>query len=135
MKRPRDNRDEKIRGEIAKNLEIAVRKSGKSRERVADLLEIEIGTLSKYLNAQMIPGGHVLWRACRELGMVLDHEGLRLATRRDRRKNAKPVSQDQYELPFVDEVLAGDKVHLTIGRKGPQKAEYVSVTLKIKVAS
>jgi transcriptional regulator with XRE-family HTH domain len=135
MKRPRDNSDEKIRTDIAKALENALRKSGKSREEVANLLGIETGTLSKYLNAQMIPGGHVLWRACRELGMVLDSQGLRIARRRDRKRHASVTNDNQYELPFVDEVLAGDKVHLTIGRKGPQQADYVSVTLKIKVAS
>ena len=65
--------------------------------------------------------------------MVLDREGLRVATRRDRRKHRGPLNDNQYELPFVDEMLAGDKVHLTIGRKGPQRADYVNVTLKIKV--
>lgn len=131
MKRPRDNRDEKIRGDIARELVAAIRKRGMSREELANLLEIEIGTLSKYLSAKMIPGGHVLWRACKALDMVLDRDGLRMATRRDRKK--APVSENQYELPFVDEILAGDKVHLTIGRKGPQRADYVNVTLKIKV--
>jgi transcriptional regulator with XRE-family HTH domain len=135
MKRSRDHRDEEIRGKIAQGLEVAIRKSGKSREDVSKLLGIELGTLSKYLNAQMIPGGHVLWRACKELGMVLDEDGLRPTRRRAQRKAPKQVGVDQYELPFVDEVLAGDKVHLTIGKKGSQRDEYVRVTLKIKVAS
>jgi transcriptional regulator with XRE-family HTH domain len=134
MKKPRDDRDEEIRGQIAKSLEIAIRKSGKSREDVAKLLGVELGTISKYLSAKMIPGGHVLWRACKELDMILDEDGLRLVRRRTQRKKVKPVSQDQYELPFVDEVLAGDKVHLTIGKKGSERDGYVRVTLSIKVA-
>ena len=141
MKRPRNRRDEAIRGKIASTLAKALARKGLDREKAAELLDVELGTLSKYLTAKMIPGGHVLWRACKELGLIMDENGLRLAPRRKRLEPARRASDDQYELPFVDEVVAGDKVHLTIhrsngtpGKKSVKSADYVSVNLKIKVA-
>ena len=141
MKRPRNRRDEEIRGKIASTLNRALARRGIDREKAAELLDVEPGTLSKYLTAKMIPGGHVLWRACKELGLVMDEGGLQLASRRGRRIAARSATDDQYELPFVDESVAGDKVHLTIhrstgtaGKKAVKSADYVSVNLKIKVA-
>lgn len=141
MKRPRNRRDEAIRSKIASTLAKALARKGLDREKAAELLDVELGTLSKYLTAKMIPGGHVLWRACKELGLIMDENGLRLAPRRKRLESARGASDDQYELPFVDEAVAGDKVHLTIhrstgtpGKKSVKSADYVSVNLKIKVA-
>jgi len=136
MKKPRTERDEEIRGKIAQALEKGLKKSGKSREEVAELLQIELGTLYKYLAASMIPGGHVLWRACKELGMVLDDKGLRLIRRTAHKPSPLVASSDQYELPFVNESVAGDKVHLSIGKskKDSRSVEYVHVSLRIKVA-
>lgn len=141
MKRPRNRRDEEIRSKIASTLAKALARKGLDREKAAELLNVELGTLSKYLTAKMIPGGHVLWRACKELGLIMDEDGLRLASRRKRPESARSRSDDQYELPFVDEAVAGNKVHLTIhrstgtpGKKAVKSADYVSVNLKIKVA-
>jgi len=142
MKRPRNRRDEQIRGKIASTLNKAMARRGIDREQAAKLLDVELGTLSKYLTAKMIPGGHILWRACKELGMVMDENGLRLVTRRRAPgKSSNSTDNGQYELPFVDEAVAGDRVHLTIhrstgtaGKKAVKSADYVSVNLKIKVA-
>ncbi len=142
LKKPRNIRDEEIRGKIASTLTKALARKGLDREKAAELLDVELGTLSKYLTAKMIPGGHVLWRACKELGLVMDETGLRLARHRGRRENARGGTDDgQYELPFVDGSVAGDKVHLTIhrttssgGKKSVKRADYVSVNLRIKVA-
>lgn len=141
MKRPRNRRDEEIRSKIASTLAKALARKGLDREKAAELLNVELGTLSKYLTAKMIPGGHVLWRACKELGLIMDEDGLRLASRRRRSESTRGSSDDQYELPFVDEAVAGDKVHLTIhrstgtpGKKSVKSADYVSVNLKIRVA-
>lgn len=138
MARIRRTGDDEIKGAIASALERAIMRSGLSRDQVADLLKIEPGTLSKYLTAQMIPGAQVIWRACRELGMVLDAEGLRIVRRKKRKAASEP---EQYGLPFIDESMDEDKVHLTIdrtssrtGKKSVQRAEYVRVNLRIKVA-
>src|SRR6266702_5863867 len=117
MKRPRDIRDEEIRGGIARALKGALKKRGKSPEEAAKLLQVELGTMYKYLAASMIPGGHVLWRACLELGMVLDEKGLRLARSTSRKASAPGGRADQYELPFVNESIAGDLVRVVIGKK------------------
>jgi transcriptional regulator with XRE-family HTH domain len=134
MKKKRTVRDEEIRGEIAKTLKSALAKRGKSPEDAARLLQVELGTLYKYLAASMIPGGHVLWRACRELGLVLDENGLRLARAGTRKLSSPELETDQYELPFINETVAGDKVHLEICKKDSQNAQYVRVALRIKVA-
>lgn len=142
MKKPRNRRDEEIRGKIASTLNKALARRGIDREQAAKLLDVELGTLSKYLTAKMIPGGHILWRACKELGLVMDEDGLRLGTRRRSAGTSRSSTDNgQYELPFIDEAVAGDKVHLTIhrstgtpGKKTVKSADYVSVNLKIKVA-
>ncbi|MGB8535720.1 MAG: hypothetical protein WCD57_04855 [Acidobacteriaceae bacterium] len=134
MKKPRTIRDEEIRGEIAKALKSAMKRRRKSPEEMAELLQVELGTMYKYLAASVIPGGHVLWRACQELGMVLDERGLRVAKPRARKLSLTETDIDQYELPFVNESVAGDKVHLQIYKKGSHDAQYVRVALRIKVA-
>jgi transcriptional regulator with XRE-family HTH domain len=133
MKKPRSIRDEEIRGEIAKALKSAMKRRRKSPEEAAELLQVELGTMYKYLAASMIPGGHVLWRACHELGMVLDENGIRLANPRARRLS-REIETDQYELPFVNESVAGDRVHLQICKRDSLDAQYVRVALRIKVA-
>ncbi len=133
MKKPRTIRDEEIRGAIAKALKSAMKRRRKSPEEAAALLQVELGTMYKYLAASMIPGGHVLWRACHELGMVLDENGMRLANPRARRLS-RETGTDQYELPFVNQSVAGDKVHLQICKRDSQNAQYVRVALRIRVA-
>jgi transcriptional regulator with XRE-family HTH domain len=135
MKRTRTVQDEEIKGRIAMALKKALKKRGKTPEEAAKLLEVELGTMYKYLAASMIPGGHVLWRACKELGMVLDERGLRVA-RSHYQKATLPIRRaEQYELPFINESFGGDQVRLTIGKKDIQSTGYVHVALRIKVAS
>ena len=80
--------DEEIRGKIADVLRAAVRKSPNNAEAVARKLKIEVATLYKYMNGDMIPGGQVLWRACEHLGLILDRDGLRPTRRRSKSKGA-----------------------------------------------
>jgi transcriptional regulator with XRE-family HTH domain len=134
MKRPRSVHDEEIRGQIAKALKKALGRREKTPEEAARLLQVEVGTMYKYLSASMIPGGHVLWRACQELGMVLDGNGLRIARSGSRKASLAKEKADQYELPFVNESMADDRVRLVIGKKDVQSAGYVHVSLRIKVA-
>jgi len=131
MKKTRTDRDEDIRTQIAAELKKALSKRRVSPEAAAKLLEVELGTLYKYLAGTMIPGGHILWRACRELDMILDVNGLRLGRTGRRKREVAADEADQYELPFINETVAGDKVRLTIQKKGP---EYVRVALRIRVA-
>lgn len=135
MKKRRTVQDEEIKGEIAKALKKALQKRGKTPEEAAKLLQVELGTMYKYLSASMIPGGHVLWRACLELGMILDEKGLRLARSSSRKVPLPRGETDQYELPFVDETIAGDLVRVVIGKKNVESTGYVNVSLRIKVAS
>jgi hypothetical protein len=135
MKRPRTVHDEEIKGEIAKALKKALKKRDKTPEEAARLLQVELGTMYKYLAASMIPGGHVLWRACVELGMILDEKGLRLARLSSRKADFQKSRADQYELPFINESIGGDQVRLTIGKKDVESTGYVHVSLRIKVAS
>ncbi len=124
-------RDERIKQRIAKSLSEAVEKRAKSTEQAAALLQVELGTLYKYMNGEMIPGGQVLWRACKELGMVLDQRGLHLS-RRSRETVPDNIPYPvQYELPFVDGSVEGGAVHLEVRRK---QSQYVHVRLKIRVA-
>jgi hypothetical protein len=126
----RVTQDEEIRGKIAIALTAAVKKR-KNVEEAAQLLEVELGTLYKYMAGAMIPGGQVLWRACVRLGMVLDERGLRLS--RTRKRGLLPSTSDtiQYKIPFIDESVDGQKVRLQVRRKDSQ---YVQVRLRIKVA-
>lgn len=66
--------------------------------------------------------------------MVLDDKGLRPARQSARKRTSPETGSDQYELPFVNQSVAGDKVHLIIDKKDSQNAEYVQVSLRIKVA-
>ncbi|MGB6130652.1 MAG: hypothetical protein WBG54_02645 [Acidobacteriaceae bacterium] len=133
MKKPRNDDDAEIRGEIAKVLKRALKVRRILPENAAELLEVELGTLYKYLGASMIPGGHVLWRACREFDLILDRDGLRVKRTQKAHASQHHSTSDQYELPFVNESVAGDKVHLTISKKGSE-SEYVQVALRIKVS-
>ena len=135
MKRPRTVHDEEIKGEIAMALKKALKKRGMTAEEAAKSLQVEPGTMYKYLSASMIPGGHVLWKACQELGMVLDERGLRVARSSSRRSSTPKGKADQYELPFINESIGGDQVRLTIGKKDVESTGYVHVSLRIKVAS
>lgn len=131
MKKPRTKRDEEIRCNIADVLNEALKKRGVSPEKAAGLLQVGLGTMYKYLAGSMIPGGHVLWRACHELGLVLDENGLRLSRARNRKSPASLNTEKQYDLPFINESVAGDRVHLMIHRKD---SRWVRVALRIKVA-
>jgi transcriptional regulator with XRE-family HTH domain len=128
----RTQRDEIIKDRIAKALKQAMKKRNKLPEETAGLLHVEPGTLYKYLAGDMIPGGQVLWRACEHLGMVLDETGFRVSRRR-RTQNASGVvdTPAQYELPFINESVAGNKIRVHVRRK---ENEYVQVQLRIKIA-
>lgn len=125
----RDGQDEEIRGNIATALKKAVNKHARSAEDAAGILQVRIGTLYKYMNGDMIPGGQVLWRACEHLGLVLDKDGLH-PSGGQRRAKATP-DRAQYELPFLNESVDGEKVNCHVRRKDSQ---YVQVHLRIKLA-
>jgi hypothetical protein len=125
----RDSQDEEIRGKIATSLKRAVNKNTRSAEEAAGILQVQIGTLYKYMNGDMIPGGQVLWRACEHLGLVLDKEGLHPS--RGRRRGKATSDRAQYELPFLNESVDGEKVNCHVRRKDSQ---YVQVNLRIKLA-
>jgi transcriptional regulator with XRE-family HTH domain len=126
----RHSHDEQIRGQIATALRNAVNERTQGAEDAARILQVEIGTLYKYMNGDMIPGGQVLWRACEQLGLVLDKRGLRPSGRRVRNSKSPEVG-DQYELPFINESVGGEKVNCHVRRKNSQ---YVHVQLRIKLA-
>jgi hypothetical protein len=126
----RRRQDEEIRGKIATALKKAVDERTQGPEDAARILQVEIGTLYKYMNGDMIPGGQVLWRACAQLGLVLDKGGLRPSSGRVRGSKA-PEHGDQYELPFINESVGGEKVNCHVRRKDNQ---YVQVQLRIKLA-
>jgi hypothetical protein len=135
MKKQRTVSDEAIRGKIAQALNNALESQGKNAEEAASLLQVEVGTMYKYLAAAMIPGGHVLWRACQELGLILDEKGLRPAGNSHKKASVRRAKALQYELPFINELLADDQVHLVIGKKDVKSTGYVHVSLRIKVAN
>ncbi len=126
----RRSHDEQIRGQIATALKNAVNESTQGAEDAARILQVEIGTLYKYMNGDMIPGGQVLWRACEQLGLVLDKRGLHPSNARARVPKSSE-SGDQYELPFINESVGGEKVNCHVRRKDSQ---YVQVQLRIKLA-
>ncbi len=128
----KNRKDEVIQGKIAKALKGALTKRGKSPEEAANLLDVELGTMYKYLAGDMIPGGQVLWRACAYLGMVLDERGFRVGRRGKRPLPARFDDNVQYELPFINESITGDKIRAQVRRKDNQ---YVQVSLRIKIAS
>jgi hypothetical protein len=82
------------------------------------------------MNGDMIPGGQVLWRSCEHLGLVLDKGGLHPSSGRVRGSKASE-DVDQYELPFINESVGGEKVNCHVRRKDSQ---YVQVQLRIKLA-
>jgi len=127
----KDRKDELIQGKVAKALKTALKKRGKSPEEAAQLLEVELGTMYKYLAGDMIPGGQVPWRACLHLGMILDEKGLRLARRHMRSSHVELEDNLQYELPFINESISGKKIQAQVRGKDNQ---YVQVSLRIKVA-
>jgi hypothetical protein len=126
----RRSHDEQIRGQIATALKNAVNKRTQGAEDAARILQVEIGTLYKYMNGDMIPGGQVLWRACEQLGLVLDKRGLHLSNASARVPKSSE-SGDQYELPFINESVGSEKVNCHVRRKDSQ---YVQVQLRIKLA-
>ena len=85
----------------------------------------------KYLAGDMIPGGQVLWRACEHLGMVLDETGFKVSRRRTQNASGAADAPAQYELPFINESVAGNKIRIHVRRK---ENDYVQVQLRIKVA-
>ena len=125
----RRGQDEEIRGKIASALSDAVKNHRSGVAGAASILQVKIGTLYKYMNGDMIPGGQVLWRACEHLGLVLDRGGLRASRSRERSKDTP--REVQYELPFIDESVGSEKVNCHVRRKGSQ---YVQVRLRIKMA-
>jgi transcriptional regulator with XRE-family HTH domain len=127
----RSQQDEIIKDKIATALKRAMKKRSKTHEETADLLQVELGTLYKYLAGDMIPGGNVLWRACQHLGMVLDADGIRVTRRQVGNVGKAAHESAQYAFPFISESVEGNRVLLTVRRKDP---EYVQVRLRIKVA-
>ncbi|MBZ5547976.1 MAG: hypothetical protein LAO22_08395 [Acidobacteriia bacterium] len=126
----RHRQDEEIRGKIASALKKAVDERTQGPEDAARILQVKIGTLYKYMNGDMIPGGQVLWRACEQMGLVLDKGGLHPTSGRVRGSRALEEG-DQYELPFINESVGGEKVNCRVRRKDNQ---YVQVQLRIKLA-
>ena len=53
----RRSQDERSRGKIARALKEAVNERAQGAEDAARILQVEIGTLYKYMNGDMIPGG------------------------------------------------------------------------------
>src|ERR1035437_8948194 len=110
----RTEQDEIIKGRIATALKLAVKKRSKSPEDAARLLQVELGTMYKYLAGDMIPGGQVLWRACEHLGMVLDETGFKVSRRRTQNASGAADTPTQYELPFINESVAGNKIRVHV---------------------
>ena len=127
----RSQQDEIIKGKIATALKRAMKKRRKTHEETAGLLQVEVGTLYKYLAGDMIPGGQVLWRACQRLGMVLDEDGFRVKRSQLGRADRADDESAQYLLPFINEQMEGNKVLVHVRRKDSQ---YVRVSLRIKMA-
>jgi transcriptional regulator with XRE-family HTH domain len=127
----KERKNEVIQAKVATVLKDALKKRGKSPEEAARLLDVELGTMYKYLAGDMTPGGQVLWRACLHLGMVLDEKGLRMSKKRSPKSPLKIEEKIQYELPFINESIIGDKIRAQVRRKDNQ---YVQVSLRIKVA-
>ena len=127
----RSEQDEIIKGRIATALKQAMKRRKRMPEETAGLLQVEVGTLYKYLAGDMIPGGNVLWRACQHLGLVLDEDGIRVTRKRVRNIGKAAHESAQYAFPFISESVEGNRVLLSVRRKDPQ---YVQVRLRIKVA-
>ena len=127
----RSEQDDVIKGKIATVLRKALRRRRKTVEEAAGLLHVELGTMYKYLAGDMIPGGQVLWRACEHLGMVLDETGFKVSRRRTQNASGAADTPTQYELPFINESVAGNKIRVHVRRK---ENDYVQVQLRIKVA-
>ncbi len=127
----KDRKDDQIQGKFADALKTALKKRRKNPEQAARLLKVEVGTMYKYLAGDMIPGGQVVWLACFHLGMVLDENGFRTAARRQRATTDQAGAGVQYELPFINESITGEKIQAQVRRKDNQ---YVQVSLRIKVA-
>ena len=124
----RSESDDVIKERIAQALDASIPR--KEIDSIANKLGVDVGTLYKYIRGDMIPGGHVLWRACAYLDLVLDKKGLHPA-----HKNRRPqvsVEPLQYDLPFLSEAYAGKKVEMEVHRK--KDAHYVQVRLRIQVA-
>lgn len=124
----RSESDGLIKERIAQTLSAAI--DEKDVATVASQLGVSVGTLYKYVAGTMIPGGHVLWRACSHLDLVLDERGLHPVPRRKKR-GAAPLPI-QYDLPFLSESLASEKVNVDVNRK--KDAHYVDIRMRIKVA-
>lgn len=124
-------KDGALSGKFAQGLKKALRKNRKNPDEAAQLLEVELGTLYKYLAGDIIPGGKVLWLACLHLGMVLDREGFRPA-KKTGPQNTPELEDAQYAFAFINESIEGEKIRAQVRRKDNQ---YVQVNLRIKVAS
>src|SRR4051812_1390963 len=122
--------DDEIKGHVMKALRNALRRRKLTVEKAATLLQVEVGTMYKYINGDIIPGGQVLWLACKHLGMVLDEVGFHVAERTPRNKRQALGESGQYDLPFINESVSGKKVVLHVKKKDSQ---YVQVRLRIKV--
>jgi transcriptional regulator with XRE-family HTH domain len=127
----KDPKDKAIQDEFAKTLKKALKQRRKTAEQAAKLLNVEPGTMYKYLAGDIIPGGQVLWLACFHLGMILDETGLRVGYRRNRLPSRSLEDDPQYELPFINESVTGDKIQAKVRKKDSQ---YVQVSLRIKIA-
>jgi DNA-binding phage protein len=129
MSKERREGDDEIRGRISEALTVAI--GTQDKDQVAALLGLKRSTLYKCLAGDQIPGAQVLWRACKHLGLVLDAKGLHLAREASRRSARIPERSLQYELPFINESVVGDKLKLHAYRKGN---EFVQVQLRIRIA-
>jgi len=126
----KDHKDELIQRKFAEGLKDALNKNGKTPEQGAALLEVELGTMYKYLAGKMIPGGQVLWRASVRLGTILDKKGFRAGRGKPQTLVAQAEERGQLSFAFIDELVEGERVRAEVRKKN----EYVHVSLRIKVA-
>lgn len=126
----KDRKDEGIQRKFAQGLKDALDKNRKTPEEAAALLEVEPGTMYKYLAGNMIPGGQVLWRACLRLGTVLDKKGFRVGRVKPQAPLVQVQESAQLAFAFINESVKGERIRAEVRKKN----EYVQVSLRIKIA-
>jgi hypothetical protein len=119
----RTRRDDDFARRFAEKLADAIEAQSLTREEAAEMLEVKTAVLYKYLRAAAIPGGNVMQRACKRLGLVLDYRGLRLSSSsfeddvRPQEQALRPVRAPavQLKFPFVRETIRSKNVRVEIG--------------------
>jgi hypothetical protein len=124
-------KDTELSGKFAKGLKDVLSKRRKNPEVAAQLLEVEIGTVYKYLAGDMIPGGKVIWLACTRLGMVLDADGFKTG-RPPKKSDSELIDNPQSAFAFINELVEGDSIRAQVRKR--KDNQYVQVNLRIKVA-